>query len=82
MKLSTSGLDANWELRVGMQTLKRFLASCSEGCLENGGNLEENLDILLQYLEWQTSKTGDETCGDLLQAWSFAAQVFTPVSRG
>src|SRR4051794_18104279 len=39
--------------KLGVQTLKRFLWSCSEESPENEGNQEENLGILLQYLESQ-----------------------------
>ncbi|KAJ6259322.1 hypothetical protein Dda_6222 [Drechslerella dactyloides] len=58
----------------GVQTFKRFLAECRDLQYALHLNEEVKLCLLQEYLEAQTSRDGDETCNDLMQAWSFASQ--------
>ncbi|KAK6531137.1 hypothetical protein TWF281_007961 [Arthrobotrys megalospora] len=62
------------KIQAGIQSFKRFLAECRDLQYALHINEEIKLCILQEYLESQISKDGDETCGDLMQAWSFASQ--------
>ncbi|RVD84097.1 uncharacterized protein DFL_005865 [Arthrobotrys flagrans] len=62
------------KIQAGIQSFKKFLAECRDLQYALHLNEEIKLCILQEYLESQISKDGDETCGDLMQAWSFASQ--------
>ncbi|EWC45411.1 hypothetical protein DRE_00810 [Drechslerella stenobrocha 248] len=62
------------KVQAGVQSFKRFLAECRD--LQYALHVEEEVKLCLlhEYLEAQISQDGDETCNDLMQAWSFASQ--------
>ncbi|KAK6499839.1 hypothetical protein TWF481_010196 [Arthrobotrys musiformis] len=62
------------KIQAGIQSFKKFLAECRD--LQYALHIDEEIKlcILQEYLESQISKDGDETCADLLQAWSYASQ--------
>ncbi|KAK6332334.1 hypothetical protein TWF696_003052 [Orbilia brochopaga] len=62
------------KVQAGVQTFKRFLAECRDLQYALHMNEEVKLCLLQEYLDGQISRDGDETCSDLMQAWSFASQ--------
>ncbi|KAK6515259.1 hypothetical protein TWF506_007602 [Arthrobotrys conoides] len=62
------------KIQAGIQSFKKFLAECRDLQYALHINEEIKLCTLQEYLESQISKDGDETCGDLMQAWSYASQ--------
>ncbi|KAK6356181.1 hypothetical protein TWF718_000553 [Orbilia javanica] len=62
------------KIQAGIQSFKKFLAECRDLQYALHINEEIKLCVLQEYLESQISKDGDETCSDLMQAWSFASQ--------
>ncbi|KAF3179672.1 hypothetical protein TWF788_006977 [Orbilia oligospora] len=62
------------KIQAGIQSFKKFLAECRDLQYALHINEEIKLCTLQEYLESQISKDGDETCSDLMQAWSFASQ--------
>ncbi|KAF3936057.1 hypothetical protein ABW20_dc0102904 [Dactylellina cionopaga] len=61
------------KVQAGIQSFKRFLAECRDLQFALHINEEVKLCALQEYLESQISRDGDEICGDLMQAWSFAS---------
>ncbi|KAF3924020.1 hypothetical protein ABW21_db0205406 [Orbilia brochopaga] len=62
------------KVQAGVQTFKRFLAECRDLQYALHLNEEVKLCLLQEYLDEQISQDGDETCSNLMQAWSFASQ--------
>ncbi|KAF3935554.1 hypothetical protein ABW19_dt0202635 [Dactylella cylindrospora] len=61
-------------IQEGIQSFKKFLAECRDLQYTLHFNEEHQLCILQEYLDTQTSQEAEETCNDLMQAWSFASQ--------
>jgi len=64
---------------LGIQSLKLFLTKCRVSEEVDESSVEKNLEILLAYLDNQSGTTSsgtEESCKDILLAWSYANQVW------